>query len=122
MHDLKTCLSEQKFEAVLPGSSMAQSVAVLCQTCSFVSGDSKCSFRAVINRSIMLLSMNAVQTHPCGFCWQILFHIRYCLSLWLLCPGSQDRKPHPGVHQTQYNHPVKRDYYPTVLSIHAASP
>ena len=57
MHNPKTCLSEQKFEVVLPGSNMAQSVAVLYQTWIFVSGDSKCSFRVVFNRSIMLLSM-----------------------------------------------------------------
>jgi len=38
------------------------------------------------------------------------------------CPGSQEGKPHPGVRQTQYNQPVKRGDYPTVLNAAAASP
>lgn len=52
----------------------AQSVAVLYQAWVFVSGDSKCSFRVVINRLIMLLSMSAVQTHAyCSFFLESLF-------------------------------------------------
>ena len=31
-------------------------------------------------------------------------------------------KMHPGVHQTQYNQPVKRGDYPAVFSVGAASP
>ena len=39
-----------------------------------------------------------------------------------VCSGSQEGKPHPGVHQTQHNQPIKRGDYPTGHSVGAASP
>lgn len=39
-----------------------------------------------------------------------------------VCPGSQESKPHPGGHQTQYKQPVKRGDYPTAFSVGTASP
>lgn len=39
-----------------------------------------------------------------------------------VCPGSQEGKPHSGVHQTTHNHLMKRSDYPSVLNINAASP
>ena len=38
-----------------------------------------------------------------------------------VCPGSQEGKPHPGVHQTQSNQPVKRGVYPAVFTVGSAS-
>jgi len=37
-------------------------------------------------------------------------------------PGSQEGKPHPGVHQTQHNQPVMRENHPAVFSVGVASP
>ena len=39
-----------------------------------------------------------------------------------VCPGSQQGKRQPGVHQTHHNRPVKRGDYPTAFSIGEASP
>lgn len=41
-------------------------VAVLYQTWIFLSGDTECSFSGVINISIMLVSVNSVETCSCG--------------------------------------------------------
>ena len=38
-----------------------------------------------------------------------------------MCPGSQEGKRHPGVHQTQRNQPIKRGDCPAVFSVGAAS-
>ena len=38
------------------------------------------------------------------------------------CPGSQEGKPQPGVHQTQHDQPVKSGDCPAVFSAGAASP
>ena len=43
------------------------------------------------------------------------------LSLSAVCPGSQEGKPHPGVHQTQHSQLVKNDYL-AVFSTGVASP
>jgi len=37
-------------------------------------------------------------------------------------PGSWEAKPHPGMHQTQHNQPVKRQDHLSVFSIAEASP
>lgn len=37
-----------------------------------------------------------------------------------LCPGSQESKTHPGMHQTWYHQPGKRSDYTTVVSVGAA--
>lgn len=38
-----------------------------------------------------------------------------------ICFGSQENKPHPGVHQAQHKQLVKSSNYPSVLSVGAAS-
>jgi len=37
-------------------------------------------------------------------------------------PGSPEGKPHPGVHQTQHNRPVRRGDRPPAFSTEVASP
>lgn len=39
-----------------------------------------------------------------------------------VCPGSQEHKSHPGLHQTQQNQPVKGGDYPAVFRVGVASP
>lgn len=39
-----------------------------------------------------------------------------------MCPGSQERKPHPGTHQTQHRQPAKREDHPAEFSTGTGPP
>jgi len=39
-----------------------------------------------------------------------------------VCPGSQEGKPHPGVHHTQCNQLIQRGDYPAIFSVGVGSP